>query len=92
MKINSQRNYVNAQAVCGPLVFEISSTNQLAITNLILDSSTGLITVKTPANVHWGPAIVNIKVKNSYAEITPPDSFTFRVQVFDCMYETINAN
>ena len=73
------------------MVFEISRTNPLAITNLVVDSSTGLITVKTPANVRWGPEVVNIKVKNSYAAITP-NSFTFRVQVFDCLYEAINAN
>ena len=73
------------------MVFEISRTNPLAITNLVLDSSSGLITVKTPANVPWGPEVVNIKVKNTYAAIKP-DSFTFRVQVFDCMYELINAN
>ena len=84
------RNYFTA--ICGALVYEISCTNPLAITNLVLDSSTGLITVKTPANVHWGPEVVNITVKNSYAAITP-NSFTFRVRVFDCMYAaTINAN
>jgi hypothetical protein len=70
------------------LIYEISSTNALATTNLVLGSSTGLITVKTPANIRWGPEVVGIKIKNGYTAIES----SFRVQVFDCQFESINPN
>ena len=59
------------------MVFEISSTDPLATANLVLNSSTGLIDVKTPTGVSWGSSLVNIKIKNSYTAITPDSSFSY---------------
>jgi hypothetical protein len=68
--------------ICGALKFGISSSNS----NLILDTLTGLMTVKTPAGIFWGREDVTITISNQVKTLTA----SFGIQVFDCLNAKIS--